>query len=89
MKPFKADKIDNVRESLLFIDARTELLESILRAMEDTATSTAGEETDRDTLNRLQALVKVMEDQVDLLKEEVYTASEVALREQKGKLETA
>lgn len=89
MKPFKAEEISSTTEALFFITARADKLQSLLRAMEDTAQNTGEKETDRDTLNRVQELAYIMEDELEYLQEELTIASEVELRERKREPQTA
>lgn len=89
MRPFKAEELKSTTEAFLFLTARADKLQSFLRAMEDTAQSTGGQETDRDTLNRLFELIQIMEDQLEYLQEELAIASEVELRERRREPQTA
>lgn len=84
MKPFKAEEISSTTEALIFPTARTDQLQSLCRAIWDTIQNTGEKETDRDTLDRVQELINIMEDQLEYLQEELAIVSEVELRERKA-----
>ena len=77
MKPFTADKLNGTGEALIFIDSRADLLHSLCRSAQDAAQATGEDESERDTLNRVFELLLIMQDEIEFLKEEIATATDI------------
>ena len=81
MKPIAADKLNGTGEALAFIDSRADLLHSLCRSTQDTTQTAGGDESDRQTLNRVFELLLIMQDEIEYLKEEIATAMDIEANE--------
>lgn len=81
MKPIAANELTSTAEAITFISCRADLLHSLCRSAQATAQEQNGNETERDTINRLFELLLIFEDEIDYLQQEISTAGDMAAQE--------